>query len=140
MPCDLDVLLAPLFGELGQHHADDCAVVSGVDSKIGVADRPLNRAERGLVVGRHHGHARLGHLEGRELIHGRGRSVVVDEDLREHSRVGPTGADRGEVVLGHRDGLVHLLFGLKEGFVDHGCSSRECVRDWSAVTLKTSRT
>src|SRR3954465_4365572 len=38
----LDVLLTPLLGELGQGHADRLAVVGGVDAEVGVADRLLD--------------------------------------------------------------------------------------------------
>jgi hypothetical protein len=33
--------------------------------------------------------------------------------------VGPAGADAREVLLGHLDGLLHLLLGLEQGLVDH---------------------
>ena len=32
------------------------------------------------------------------------------------------GTDAREVVLGHCDGLLHLLLGVEERLVDHGCS------------------
>ena len=34
----------------------------------------------------------------------------------------------GEVLLGDLDGLLHLLLGLEEGLVDHGCSSVSVLR------------
>src|SRR5690606_36000570 len=37
------------------------------------------------------------------------------------------GTDRGEVLLGDLDGLLHLLLGIEKGLVDHcGSSSRGC--------------
>ena len=50
---------------------------------------------------------------------GVGRAVVVDDDLGEHRRRGPAGADGGELLLGVLDRPLHLLLGLEEGLVDH---------------------
>ena len=72
-----------------------------------------------LSNGRQREHPRVGDVEGRELVHRRRRAVVVDQDLVEHRRVGPAGADGGEVVLRDGDGLLHLLLGFEEGVVDH---------------------
>ena len=41
----------------------------------------------------------------------------------EHAGVRASGANRAEIVLGYRDSLFHLLFGIEECFIDHDCSS-----------------
>ena len=43
-PGDLDVLLAALLGQLGEHAAQHLAVVGRVDAEVGVADGPLDVA------------------------------------------------------------------------------------------------
>ena len=72
VPGQLDVLLAPLLGQLRQRDPDDVAVVGRVDAEIGVADRLLDRGHRGLVVRGDQDHPGVRHLEGGELLQ-RGR-------------------------------------------------------------------
>jgi hypothetical protein len=40
----------------------------------------------------------------------------------ENSRVGPTGSDRGELLLGVLDSAIHFQFGFSQKFVNHACS------------------
>ena len=103
VPGQLDVLLAPLLGQLRQRHPDDVAVVGRVDAEIGVADRLLDRGHRGLVVRGDQHHPGVRHLEAGELLQRGRRAVVVGGQLGEHRRVGPTGADRRELLLGVLD-------------------------------------
>src|SRR5579875_2798673 len=123
VPGDLDVLPAPLLGELGEDHADHRAVIGRVDAEVAVADRPLDRGERALVEGLDQHHPRLRHVERGELVHRRLRPVVLSRDLAEHRRVSTTRPDAREVLLGDRDGLLHLLLGFEEDLVDHCGSS-----------------
>src|SRR4051794_9816677 len=118
----LDHLPAALLGELRDDHPDDLAVVAGVEPQVRVADRLLDGLELAGVVGLDDRHPRLGDVDRRQLVQRRHRAVVVDDDPREHARGGTPGADARQVVLGHRDGLLHLLLGVEERFVDHGCS------------------
>ena len=46
---------------------------------------------------------------------------------------GAAGADRGEVFLGYFDGLVHLVGGFGEGFLDHGLLLMNSAPDSSGV-------
>jgi hypothetical protein len=116
---DLDVLLAALLGELREDAAEHLAVVGRVHAQVGVADRLLDAGHRTHVVGLDQDDPGLGSRERRELLE-RGRSaVVVDEDLAEHARLGPTGPDRGELLARGLDRLVHLAVGLVEDVVDH---------------------
>src|SRR6476660_8335046 len=119
---DLDVLLAALLGELGEHAADETAVVGRVDPEVGLADRLLDVGHRALVVGLDQDHPRLGGGERRQLLQGGRRPVVVDDDLVEHAGVRATGPDRRELLARRLDRLVHLAVGLVEDVVDHGCS------------------
>src|SRR3954447_695931 len=116
----LDVLAATLLGQLGHDAADLVAVAARVDPEVGVADRALDGLHRRLVERDDEDGARLGVLEGGELLQrGRG-AVVLDRELVEQPRVGAAGADAREVLLEDLDGLVHLLLGLEHRLFDHG--------------------
>src|SRR5829696_883906 len=91
---DLDELLAALLGQLRERHPDDRAVVRGVDAQVGVADGPFNGVHRALVVGREGQHPSVDDVERGKLVDRRRGAVVVDHDLVEHARVGPSGWSR----------------------------------------------
>src|SRR6476661_6012946 len=115
----LDVVPAPLLGQLREHAADDVAVVAGVHAEVGVAQGLLDLVHGRLVERRDQDGARLGGLERGQLLQRGGRAVVVDHELVEHAGGGASGADAGEVLLGDLDGLLHLLLGLEQGLVNH---------------------
>src|SRR3954469_598248 len=117
---DLDVLLAPLLGQLREDATDQLAVVGGGHAEVGVADRPLDVPDRAHVVRRHEDHAGVLGGERREALQRSRRAVVVDHDLAEHRGVGAAGPDSRELLAGRLDGLVHLAVGLVEDVVDHG--------------------
>src|SRR5450631_1371598 len=119
-----DVVATALFGELWNADADHVSVVGRIHAEIGIANRFLDRAQRSLVVGADHDHARVGDGEAGQLVKRRHRAVVLDYDPGEHTGMRASGADRGEAVFGDTDGLVHLLLGLEEGVVDHRTSLR----------------
>src|SRR5699024_3441163 len=119
---ELDVVAAALLGQRGQHDPDDVAVVARVHSQVRLPQRLLDRGHRALVVGAdEHGAGLLDGDRG-ELLQRGGSTVVVHLDLLEHAGVGTSGADSGEVLSGHLDGLVHLLLGFEKGVVDDACS------------------
>src|SRR5262252_7414777 len=122
VPRDLDVLAPALLGELREDDPDDRAVIGRVDAKVAVPDRLLDRCQRCLVEWLDNHHPRLRHMERSQLVHGCLGPVVLGRDLVEHRRMRPAGADAGELLLGDRDGLLHLLLGLEEGIVNH-CGS-----------------
>src|SRR5580700_10164588 len=119
VPRGLDVFAAALLGQFRQDDPDDDSVVGGVDAQVAVPDRPLDGTQRVLVERLDDHHPRLRDVERGELVHRGLRPVVVDRDLAEHGRVGATGTDDGELLLGDRDGLVHLLLGFEERVIDH---------------------
>src|ERR1039457_864089 len=129
VPRDLDVFLPAILGEIGEDHPDDRAIVRRVHPEVAVPDRLLDRAKRGLVERLDDDHPRLGDMERGKLINRRRRSVVLGHDLAEHGRMRTPGADRGELFLGDRDGLLHFLLGLEESFVYHcgSCASWACL-------------
>src|ERR1022692_2919334 len=129
VPRDLDVFLPAILGEIGEDHPDDRAIVRRVHPEVAVPDRLLDRAKRGLVERLDDDHPRLGDMERGKLINRRRRSVVLGRDLAEHGRMRTPGADRGELFLGDRDGLLHFLLGLEESFVYHcgSCASWACL-------------
>ena len=63
--------------------------------------------------------AGLGDLEAGQLLHRRGRAVVVHEQLLEHRGRRASRADVRELVAGRFHGLVHLVLGFEEDIVDH---------------------
>src|SRR5215213_7111102 len=81
VPRDLDVLLAPLLGELREDATDDLAVVGRVHVQVGVADRALDVAEGVHVVRRDQDHPRVLSRERGEALEGGRGPVVVDHDL-----------------------------------------------------------
>src|ERR1700737_3090783 len=111
---------APLLGQLWDRHPDHVAVVGRVDAEVGVADRLLDRGQLRLLVRLDHDEPRFRHVDARQLRDRGHRAVVVDVDPGEHAGVRAAGANRRQIVAGHGNGLLHLLFGVEEGFVDHG--------------------
>src|SRR5664280_1085850 len=95
----------------------------GDDAQVGVTQRLLDLGHRRLVERRDQDRAGLGSLEGRQLLKGGPRAVVLDRELVEHRGVRSARPDRREVLLGNLDGLLHLFLGLEHGFVDHQDSS-----------------
>src|SRR6478672_1728199 len=125
---ELDVLLATLLGELGEHAAQHLAVVGGVHAEVGVADRPLDRRHRALVEDLDQDRAGVLRGEAGELLERGLGAVVVGRDLGEHRGVRASGADRGELLAGRLDGLAHLGVGIVHDVVDHSGSLSSYVR------------
>src|SRR5450631_3085313 len=119
----LDVLLAALLGQLRKVDPDDGAIAIGVNAQVGVTQGLLDLGHRRLVEWRDQDGAGLRSLEGRQLLQGGTRAVVLNRELVEHRGVGPSRADGREVLLGNLDGLLHLFLGLEHGFVDNQDSS-----------------
>src|SRR4051794_22785417 len=118
----LHELAAAFLGELGNGDADDVAVVAGVDAEVGIANGVLDRLQLRLLVGLDDDQPGFGNVDAGQLGDRRRRAVVVDREPREHARVGAARADGRQVVTrdGHR--LLHLVFSIEEGFLDHGFS------------------
>src|ERR1700730_4230028 len=120
----LDKIAAPLLGQLRDRYPDHVAVVGRVDAEVGVADRLLDRGQLRLLVRLDHDQPRLRHVDARQLRDRGHRAVVVDVDPGEHAWVRAAGTNSRQIVAGHANGLLHLLFGVEEGFVDHGVLPR----------------
>src|SRR5579875_167647 len=114
VPHHLHQLPAALLGEGREGQPDHGAVVGRVDAQVRSADRPLDGAERALVVGRDDQQHRVGDAEAGQLAQRRLGPVVVDHDRLDERRRGPAGAHRGELALGVLHRLGHLLSGLLE--------------------------
>src|SRR5262249_57105460 len=69
-------------------------------------------------------HPRFGDVERRQLVDRRLRAVVLGRDLAEHGRVGAAGPNGGKLLLGDRDGLLHLFLGPEEDLLYHFRSRR----------------
>src|SRR4029453_12718011 len=114
VPDQLHQLAHPLLGQRWEGEAHDMAVVGGVEAEVGLADRLLDGVHRALVERSDDQEPGLGHGEVRQLLQGHLGAVVVDRELLDQARVGPSGADGGELVAGVGHGLVHLLAGVVE--------------------------
>src|SRR5882757_8071399 len=122
----LDEFAPAFLGQLGYRDANDVAVVARVEAEVGVPDGVLDVAQLTGLVRLDDDQTGLGDVDAGQLRNGRGRPVVVDGEAGEHAGVGSTGPDGRQVVTRHRDGLLHLLLGFEEGFVDHSLFSRRC--------------
>src|SRR5437879_2709845 len=119
VPGNLHQLFATFFGELREHDADDRAVVCRVDAEIAVPNRLLDRTELRHVVGLDDRHARLRDVHRGHLRDRRGRAVVVDDETGERVGCRASGAQTAQLLAGDVHRLLHLLFGVEEGLVDH---------------------
>src|SRR5207302_2576538 len=115
----LHVLLAALFGEWRDGHADDLPVVRGVQAHVARAQGLLDGPDLALVVDLDHQQPRLRRADLGELVQRRGRAVVRDHDLVDEGRVGTAGADGREVRAEVVNGLRHLGLGVAEDRIDH---------------------
>ena len=129
---DLDELAPALLGERGDGEADEVAVVGGVQPEVGVADRLLDRLDRGLVVGLDGQQLRLGRVDRGQLAQRRRRAVVVDLDAVQQRRRRPAGAHGVELALRGLDRLAHAVAGVGEEFVDQ-------LTHWSPVISVPTR-
>ena len=108
----------------GKLEPDDDAVVGRGDAEVAVADGLLDGAERVAVVGLDHEQARLRDLEPGQLLQRDVGSVVLDHQLLDQGRRGPTGAHGGELTLDVLDRLLHLVDGLQQRVLGHACLRR----------------
>jgi hypothetical protein len=119
---DLDVFLAAFLGQFRNGDSDDIAVVGRVGADFGVAERPFNVAQGGLVERGDEDGPGVRDGERGELLQRGGGTLVFHQDLVVKSGVCAAGTDGSEVFLGYLNGLVHLFFGFEQGFFDHGLS------------------
>ena len=85
---DLDELLATLLGERRERQTDGRPVVAGGDPEVGVADRLLDRPQRGAVMRANEQLPGLVDLDRRQLDDRDLRAVVVDSEPLDQGRRG----------------------------------------------------
>src|SRR5699024_8096816 len=109
--------------------------VARVDAEVRFAQGFLDGVHGGFVVGADEDGTSFLDGDRGELLQGGGRTVVVDHQLVEHGGVGAAGADGAEVFAHHFHGLVHLVFGLEKGLLDHSCSLGLLLAGWAVTTV-----
>src|ERR1700743_1552641 len=129
----LDQLAAALLSQLRHGHPDQGAVVGGIHSQLGIADRRLDGVQLPGLVRLDHDQPCFGDVDAGQLGDRGGGAVVVDDDPGEHARCGSAGPDGRQIVAGHRDGFLHFLFSVKESLVDHVRRSSSSLRSASPV-------
>ena len=77
---------------------------------MSLIDRRIERADDDLL--------RLGSADGGDLLDRHGRAVDLDAQRIDQARIGPAGADAGQVLLELGESLFHPLFGVQQDFFD----------------------
>src|SRR6266540_2405617 len=122
---DLDELLAPLLGQLGDRQADQLAVVRRGQAQVRLLDRALDRRDRVRIERLDREQAWLRRVHRRQLLEGRLLTVVVDLHAVEQARRGAARTQRRELRLSGLDGLVHPPGCILNQVIDrHLASSR----------------
>mgnify|MGYP003295068779 CR=1 FL=1 len=84
----LDELLAALLGELREVQADRLTVVLRVDAEVRLLNGALDEFEGAAVPRGDEQLTRVGRTDGRDLLNGRGRTVIIDHDPVKNCRIG----------------------------------------------------
>ena len=105
----LDELLTALLRELREVQADGLAVVLRVDAKVRLLNGALDGLERRAVPRGDDELTRIRRGDGRDLLNGRGRAIVVNADAVEHGSVGAACAHGSEVCRNRLDALSHFV-------------------------------
>src|SRR5262249_17731009 len=111
--------------------------------QVAVPDRLLDGAHGRAVMGTDDQEAGLGHAEPGQLLERHVGAVVVDEELLDQGRGGPSGPHGGELPLHVLDGLAHLVDGVEQAFFDHPTSvptRRPSSTDLTLPLARTSKT
>src|SRR5665647_105134 len=103
----LHQLLATIFVERRQRHADDPALALRVEPEVGVANRLLDGLRQPLVPRRDREQPRLGRGDAPDLRHRHRLSIGVDADRVEQRGGRLAAANGGELLAGALERLVH---------------------------------
>src|SRR5713101_1434921 len=115
-----DHLLAAFFGERGHGHADNLAVVHGVEAEIGGADGFLDAAERRGVERLDGDELWLGSMYSRDLVQWHQFAVIIDPDSVHHVDGGAAGTSGGHLATEVFDRFVHAGLQLYVGVLQGG--------------------
>src|SRR5262249_29743119 len=95
------------------------SIIRGLEAEVRLHDRLLDRFDRRGVERLDREHARLGDVNGRELLQRRRLPVVLDVDAVQQRRRGAACAYAVELLLGRLDGLVHSAHRVLDEIIDH---------------------
>ncbi len=116
-----DHLAADLGRQRRHVQADQPAVVLRIEAQVARLDGLFDVLERAGIVGANDDLVRLGRADGGHLLDRHGRAVDLDPQRIDQARVGPAGADAGQVALELADGFFHPFFNVQQDFVGgHG--------------------
>ena len=110
----LDHVLAAIFGQRRNRHADDFAVIRGIEAQIGGPNGLVNQRDCAGVPRRNDDCRRLGHRQRAELIHRHLRAVVIHSDMVEQGDVRAPGAHTGKLLAKIFDSLFHSRARLRQ--------------------------
>ncbi len=108
----LDDLLAPLLGQLRHRDADDLAVARGIQTQLGLHDRPLDGGDLAGVVRRRGDQRRIRHRQVGHLVERHRAAVVVDRHPFQQAQRGAAGAQVLELVMEMVQPVLHVLLDL----------------------------
>jgi len=111
-----DHLPPGLGGQRRDVDANQPAIVLRVEPQIAGDNRLLDVLQGAGIEGADYDLRRLGHADRSQLLDGRGRAIAVHAQRVDQAGIGPAGADAGETVLQHGNGLVHAFFDIKQDF------------------------
>ena len=116
-------LEAAFTGEGRDRAAHEVALRDGVDAEVGGHDGLADVVHDGLVEGLDHDGLRVRGGDGGHVLEALGHAVGfdVDLDVLDHARGGLAGVQRGELVGGVVDRLLHGVGAVGDDFLDvHG--------------------
>ena len=93
------------------------AVALRIEAQVAGLDRLLDVLERAGIVRANDDLLRLGRTDRGDLLDRRRRAVDFDPQRIDQARVGPAGANAGQIALELGDRLFHAFFGVEQDFV-----------------------
>ena len=114
--------LAAHFGRQRRHvDADQPAVVLRIEPQVAGLHRLFDVLERAGIERPNDDLRGFGRADRGDGLDRRGRAVDLDPQRIDQARIGPAGANAGQVLLELGQRLFHALFGIEQNFFDaHG--------------------